>query len=74
MMRYGNFEKKNESDQIWWGDALDEEGQPLIGPNPFTFDLVKIYNFWCDYPDKLTPEEKEIFDKECPYWAKFKQP
>jgi hypothetical protein len=23
-----------------------------------------------DYPDKLTPEQKEIFDSENPYWAK----
>ena len=26
-----------------------------------------------DYPDKLTPEQKEIFDNENPYWVKYFQ-
>jgi hypothetical protein len=37
----------------------------------FTFDKIKLYNMFSDYPYKLSPEEKEIFDKENPYWKKF---
>lgn len=32
---------------------------------------IKIYNLFKDYPYNLTSEEKEIFDKENPYWADF---
>ena len=37
----------------------------------FSFDREKIYNLFEDYPDKLTAEEVEIFDREQPYWADF---
>lgn len=43
--------------------TYDEDGLML-----FSFDKQKIYNFFKDYPDKLSFEEKEIFDKENPYW------
>lgn len=72
-MRYGSFRKNKESDKIWLCSALDEDGMPLmLGTLLFTFDKKKIYNFNLDYPANLTPEEKEIFDRENPFWAKFK--
>ncbi len=37
----------------------------------FSFDREMIFNYWPDYPDNLTAEQKEIFDKENPYWAAF---
>ena len=59
------FWKENEADKIWW---VERKKEPVRGPLEFTFDLKKIYNAWSDYPDKMTKEEKEIFDKEQPFW------
>lgn len=61
-----DFYKNNDKDQIWWVDNLEEKGQFL-----FSFDKKHIFNLFEDYPHKLTPEQKEIFDKENPYWANF---
>lgn len=54
-------QKKDKNDLIWWIDDFDKRG-PLL----FTFDLKKVFNYWSDYPDNLTPEQKEIFDRENP--------
>lgn len=59
---------KNDGDKIWDAD----DGSPRVGVLEFTFDKKKIYNFWEDYPQNLTKEEKEIFDKENPHWAALK--
>ena len=61
-----DFYKKNKNDKIWWIDDLDSFGKHM-----FSFDKVKIFNLFEDYPHNLTPEEKEIFDKENPYWKEF---
>lgn len=61
-----DFFKHEETDVIWWVENLDEKGQFL-----FTFDQKKIFNLFEDYPHNLTPEQKEIFDKENPYWKDF---
>ena len=34
-----------------------------IGERLFTFDGITIFNLFRDYPYKLTPEQKEIFDE-----------
>lgn len=60
------FYKNNRGDKIWWVDSSDTVGQWL-----FSFDKKTIYNMFSDYPGKLTPEQKELFDKENPYWAEF---
>lgn len=62
----GSFYKENPTDQIWWVDTSDREGVFL-----FSFDRKKVFNLFADYPEKLTPEQKEIFDRENPYWADF---
>lgn len=61
------FVKNHRKDVIWWGDnAEDVKGKYL-----FTFDKIEIFNMFRDYPHKLTEEQREIFDKENPYWADF---
>lgn len=59
--------KNNPSDRIWWVDNADD----VKGEWIFTFDKKKFFNMFQDYPWKLSVEEKEIFDKENPYWADF---
>lgn len=58
--------KENETDIISWVDNVE-----VIGERLFTFDGVKTYNLFADYPHNLSKEEKEIFDKENPYWRDF---
>lgn len=58
------FYKQNETDKIWWVD----DGS--IGNLAVSFDRKKIYYIFRDYPWKFSKEEKELFDKENPFWAK----
>ena len=61
-----NFYKENANDKIWWVDNPDKIGEFL-----FSFDKKKTFNLFQDYPWKLTAEQKELFDKENPYWKDF---
>lgn len=62
-----NWYKNNESDKIWW---LDNAGEN-VGEWIFSFDKEKTFNMFADYPHNLTKEQKEIFDKENPFWKDF---
>jgi len=42
------------------------------GPIYFSFDKKTIFNFYTDYPEKLTPEQIELFKKEHPELAALK--
>ena len=42
-----------------------------IGVMTFTFDGKKTFNLFQDYPNKLSPIEKDIFDKQFPFWKEF---
>ena len=66
MQRNGFFYKNNENDQIWWFYDTEVLGQPS-----FSFDKKKVFYLFGDYPDSLTPDQKDLFDKENPYWAQF---
>ena len=60
------FFKQNDTDLIWWVDNHEQKGERL-----FTFDKKRIFSLFKDYPHNLTKEEKDIFDKENPYWKDY---
>ena len=57
------FYKKHKKDKMWW--VYD----PSVRCPKFSFDKETVFYLFRDYPKNLTPEQKEIFDKENPYWA-----
>jgi len=61
-----HFRKNHRTDKIWWVEHQNE-----IGLWEFSFDKLKIFNMYRDYPHELSPEEKELFDKENPYWKEY---
>ena len=61
-----NFYRENKTDKVWWVD--DPEVRGVL---EFSFDRQTIFNLFEDYPWKLTPEQKAIFDRENPYWVDF---
>ena len=66
MEQSNKFYKENPDDKIWWVLNPETKGEWL-----FSFDKKTIFNMFADYPDKLTSEQKAIFDEENPYWAEF---
>ena len=56
----------NDKKQFRWIRKHRHKGEFL-----FTFDGIKVYNLFRDYPHELTIDEKQMFDKENPYWAEF---
>ena len=61
-----DFYKNKKSDKVYWVNNMDSVGQHL-----FSFDKQTVFNLFADYPHNLTTEQREIFDKENPYWADF---
>lgn len=61
-----DFYKEKETDKVYWVDNFDSVGDFL-----FSFDKKVIFNLFRDYPYKLSKEQKQIFDKENPFWANF---
>ena len=61
------WEKNEPTDKIWWLQEIE----PALGEFVFSFDKVTEYNLFRDYPDKLTAEQKRIFDAENPYWVNY---
>ncbi len=57
--------KRRPEDQIWWQES------DTVGDFLFSFDKKRIFSLFRDYPETLSAEEKEIFDRENPYWAEF---
>ncbi len=66
-MQYeGRYFHLKEGDKIWWLRIEDN-----VGTFVFSFDKKKQYVMFTDYPYKLSPEEKALFDSETPFWADF---
>lgn len=65
-MKKNKLFKNRPSDKIWWLDTSDKVGEFI-----FTFDKKTFFNMFEDYPHELTPEQKEIFDNENPFWVEF---
>lgn len=63
-----NFYKEHKDDKVYWVDNSGTMGEFL-----FSFDKKKVYNLFRDYPEKLSKQEKSIFDKENRYWKDFFQ-
>ena len=59
------FYKNNPTDKVY------QVQNDSLGVYEFSFDKKQIFNLFEDYPHKLTQEQKEVFDKENPYWADF---
>lgn len=54
------------------GDIVDWVDNNKIGFFEFTFDGGEtVFNLYQDYPWRLTPEQKRIFDQENPFWAEY---
>ncbi|HHF4806174.1 TPA: hypothetical protein ACPPHQ_000083 [Haemophilus influenzae] len=51
--------KNEDTDKVWWKSDRD-----TVGAFVFSFDKKTEFNFWQDYPHKLTAEQKAIFDAE----------
>lgn len=58
--------RNSPDDQVWWLDNQEVKGEFI-----FSFDKKTAFNLFQDYPWKLTPEQKQIFDEENPEWANF---
>lgn len=59
--------KKHPGDIIMWARAI-KHGIGFY----FSFDGEKWFNYYADYPDNLTKEQKAIFDRENEYLAKLR--
>lgn len=60
------FYKENRGDKVWHVDFIKQCGMHAV-----SFDKKRILFLFGDYPLKFTPKQKELFDKENPYWANF---
>ncbi|WP_149554994.1 DUF7675 family protein [Treponema pectinovorum] len=65
-----DFYKDNVYEKIW--SVETSETRDSIGEFLFSFDKKNIFNFWTDYPEKLTVEQISIFKNEYPELARLK--
>ncbi len=58
--------KNKPNDKVWWLDIPYDKGTLV-----FSFNKKDKFYLYRDYPKKLTKEQKEIFDKENPFWKEY---
>lgn len=63
---FGSFHKRSPEEKVWWVDTGD-----MVAMFLFSFDKKEVFNLFRDYPHKLTPEQKAIFDAENREYADF---
>ena len=61
-----DYYKNNPDDVIWWKETPYTKGEII-----FSFDRKTDFNLFADYPERLTDEQKAIFDAENPEWRDF---
>lgn len=61
------FYKEHPTDKVYWVTRVPH----CYGNNEFSFDKKRVYDLFSEYPYALTKEERQIFDKENPFWADF---
>lgn len=66
MVKLGSYTRESPNSKVWWLANYDVDGEFVI-----SFDKKHNLNLFADYPYKFTKEQKEIFDKEYPFWADF---
>ena len=52
--------------KVYW---LENENKKRRGELLFSFDRIKVFNYYRDYPNNLSEEELKIFNKYEPFWA-----
>lgn len=62
--RLSTFYKHYRSSKIWYISDIE-----LIGSHYFSYDKEIVYNFWSDYPDKLTDDQIRQFKVDNPIMA-----
>ncbi|MGL4981417.1 MAG: DUF7675 family protein [Treponemataceae bacterium] len=67
-----SFHKDDENDKIF--SVYDQDNPDGLGEMLFSFDGKTVFNFFCDYPHKLSNDQIELFKKEKPMLAKLKEP
>lgn len=63
------FYKMEDTDKIWWVEYPCEKDGDML----FSFDRKTVFNFFEDYPDKLTEEQRALFREENPVLAELKE-
>lgn len=63
----GDYWLRKKNSKVYW--LANDSEKRRRGDFIFSFDKKNIYHLYSDYPDKMTKEEVEFFNKYEPYWS-----